>query len=170
MNHSLAQKIYEEIKNEPYNVSTEFCVEAPNCYFKGIRLIKALAELGYAVRGRVADIDWKNTPVPSEIVSLIPKDAQERHFFVEVMMDDEWRTLDPSIDPETEKLGFRAVSFDGDPRTCFDLDKRYMHVEQIDFLSTFSQEDVGENYFNMMLPFLISVNEWFDSQRKVIKS
>jgi len=123
MDHSHLEKIYNEIKEEPYLVSTEPNVEAPNCYFKGLKFLKNATELGYLARGRVADIDWNNSPTPKEITNLIPSDIQEKHFYVEIMIDDKWRTLDPSMDSKSEKLGFRAVSFEGDDRTCFDLHK-----------------------------------------------
>lgn len=168
MNHSAAQKIYEEIRNEPYTVSTEFGIEAPNCYFKGIRLIKSLAELGYTVRGCVADIDWKDTIIPNEITSLIPSNIQERHFFVQVIINDQWVTLDPSIDPITAKLGFRMVDFNGDDRTCFNIGKIYTHNEQIELLLNFAKKGVMENYFQQMNPFLVRVNEWFKTQRSSI--
>ena len=166
MDHSLAKKIYEAIRNEPYLVSTEVGVEAPNCYFKGLRLIRALGELGYAVKARLADIDWTNTPIPTQITSLIPNGCQERHFYIEVLIDNEWRTLDPSIDPATAKLGFRMVDFAGDDKTCFDLDRIYTHEEQVEFMNTWGEGDSAlKQYFFEMHPFLLAANKWLKEKR-----
>ena len=164
MDHSHLEKIYNEIKEEPYLVSFEFGVEAPNCYFKGVRLIKAAAELGYEVRGRVADVDWNDTPAPKEIINLRPQGGAEKHFYVEVKIDEQWRTLDPSMDQQSEKLGFRAVSFEGDDRTCFDLHKVYSQEEQIKEFQSISDESQKE-YFKNMKPFLSAFNEWIEAER-----
>ena len=166
MKHLAACKIFEDIRNEPYLVSTSPMVEAPNCYFKGIRLIKELAQLGYAVKGHVADIDWADTPVPDEIVNLRPKDfPSEQHFYLSVLIDGVWRVIDPSIDPQTATLGFRMVEFEGDARTCFDLQRKLSQKEQIEVFQKMADIKMIEDYFQKNAVFLQAINEWLEKSR-----
>jgi len=164
MDHSRLEKIYNDIRQEPYMVSTQYGKEAPNCYFKGLRFMKSAGELGYPVKARIGDFDWKDTPTPDEVIALAPPGHQEMHFYVELYIDNQWRTLDPSIDDKTEKLGFRKVSFEGDQKTCFDLHKLYSQDEQVRKIETLD-ERVLKEYFTKMGPFLNTFNEWIEAER-----
>lgn len=166
MRHERARQIFEEIRNEPYRVSTAPDIEVPNCYFKGIRLIKELEQIGYAVRGKVAEMDWRVSPLPQEIIDLRPNDYQEeQHFYVEVEIDGEWRVIDPSIDPASAALGFRMVEFEGDPQTCFHLTREFSQEEQIAIFEKMARPAFIEAHFQKNEAFLTAVNAWLDKNR-----
>ena len=164
MNHSNLEKIYNDIREEPYLVSTEANVKAPNCYFKGMELIETYARLGVPVRAKVAIFDWKKSPIPSHITDLISNDITHTHFYVEALIDNDWRTLDPSIDPKSEKLGFRMVDFKGDENSCFELSHVFSDHDQAErYLNITDQEKII--YFQKMKPFLKAFNEWIEAER-----
>jgi hypothetical protein len=168
MNHAYLEKIYNELCEEPYLISTELGVEAPNCYFKGLKFLKAATELGYMARGCVADITWDVPAVPENIRNLISKDVQERHFYIEIIIDGEKRILDPSIDSKTAEFAFRQVPFEGDQRTCFDLGYQYSDVEQIKLFENMNENNSMQEYFEKMNPFLTAFNDWIASERAKI--
>lgn len=168
MAHELAQKIFETIRSEPYRVSTEPGVLAANCYFKGIRLITELSQLGYPVKACVGEMDWSKSPLPQEIIELRSKKHQlGQHFWVSIFIDDEWRMIDPSIDPKTAELGFRMVDFTGDTRTCFEVTKTFSQKEQMDNYQVFQDKFFTDEYFEHNRLFFRAVNEWLDINRMI---
>lgn len=168
MDHSCARAIYEDIRNVPYQVSTKPGVPAANCYFKGMRLIEKLSQLGYPVKACVGEMDWTKGPIPEEITALRPVDyPPEQHFWVSIEIDGVWRMIDPSIDPITAELGFRMVDFDGDARTCFHLTRVYSQKEQIENLQAILQPGFFEDYFEKNGAFLHAVNHWLNEKRKI---
>ena len=166
MDYSYPQKIYEDIRSVPYLVNTAPKQEFPNCYYKGMKLMTAYSRMGIPVRAKTAIFDWKKSPIPSHILALLSDDFEHTHFYVEAFINNEWRTLDPSIDPLSEKLGFNMVDFEGDDNTCFHLTKIFSDEEQLEHFSTISEEDDDfEEYFKKMTPFLKAFNEWIEAER-----
>ncbi len=166
MNHDVAKKVFERIRNQPYLVTTEQGEVAPNCFFKGCQLIHELSILGYGVRGRTAEMDWTRTPLPLEILDLIPDDILQLHFFPEVLIENEWRMLDPSIDPATARIGFHMNEFDKRKQECFKLTKVYELEEQIVVFNRISQPSYQKHYFERTRPFLLAVNAWLVRERR----
>jgi hypothetical protein len=166
MNNDYLEKIYNEIKEVPYLINTTPKEEFPNCYYKGMKLISAFAKLGVPIRAKYAVFDWRKSPIPSNIIDLLSDDFEHTHFYVEAYINNKWRTLDPSIDSKSAKLGFRAVDFKGDEKTCFHLVKVFSDEEQIErFMAVNEEADDFKEYFEKMTPFLTSFNKWIEAER-----
>ena len=166
MQHDVAKNVFERIREQPYLVSTEQGQVAPNCFFKGCQLINDLSVLGYGVRGRTAEMDWTRTPLPTEITDLILDDVLQLHFYPEVLIDGEWRILDPSIDPETAKLGFKMVEFENEEgKCCFATSNVCSLEEQIVMFNKISEPAYLEHYFSRSRLFLEAINKWLIEQR-----
>jgi hypothetical protein len=93
VDHSKAIDVFREIQARPYGISPTPAVSSNNCFYKGS---ERLGVMGYTVRGRVGETSWRNSPVPKEIVDLLPDDILVTHFFTEILIDDQWRIVDPN--------------------------------------------------------------------------
>ena len=115
------------------------------------------------VRGRVGETYWDTNIIPKEIVDLFPSDVPVLHFYVEVMIDGNWCTLDPSFQPELERLGFTIGSWDfGKP--CFDMIKVYSHDEALELQDHLDKEDVQRDYYVRSRDGLEALSKWFSAQ------
>ncbi|MGE3771048.1 MAG: hypothetical protein AB7G06_08885 [Bdellovibrionales bacterium] len=167
MDHSAARKVFEEIQARPYGLSIAYNAPANNCYFKGVELLQRLGVLGYAVRGRVGDTSWDAAIVPKHIMDLLPPDIKTTHFFVEAMIDGEWRALDPSLQPSLGKLGFAIGSWDNG-KHCFPITKLYTQEESIAYQAEWFNEEKSRDFFERGAACWRALNAWF--QEMAIKT
>jgi hypothetical protein len=163
MNHSVAQTLFEEIRNRPYAWSTSFGKSANNCYFKGIELLQRLGILGYSVRGRVGDT-YLDDSVPIAIKNLYPAQFPLTHFWVEIQIDNSWRILDASYDPPLAKAGFVVNEWNSN-RTCFDITKIYTQEEAIAYQVEWANPEYGLSYFEAVAPCANAMNQWLETMR-----
>ena len=166
MNHEVAKKIFDEIRNRPYAWSTKPGEHSNNCYFKGIELLQRLGILGYPVRGRVGDT-YLDDNVPQEIHVLYPREKEYRltHFWIEAEIDGKWRNLDPSYDPPLAKAGFRVNEFESDG-ICFDITETYSLEKAIEYQEIWSQPGYGAAYFEAIAECASAMNTWLESIRE----
>ena len=164
MIHSAAKSIFKEIQNRPYAWSTTPGVIANNCYFKGIELLQRLAILGYAVRGQVGDT-FLDPIIPRDISSLYPTQFKLTHFWVEILINNDWHKLDASYDPPLERAGFMIADWNSN-RTCFEITKTYTQEELILYQSEWAQPAYAEAYFKAIAPCANALNEWYQSFRE----
>ena len=163
---SMARKVFEDIRDQPYRVSEFIDDQAANCALKGKQLLERLGSLGYAVRGRVAEMQWENTLLPKEIVSLYPADLLATHFFIEVEEDGAWRCLDPSWDRGLEIAGFPIATWDGKNCPGFTLGKVYEFEEQAKYLNLCNDSSYASEYFVKARVFLQATNAWLEKIRR----
>lgn len=164
MNHSSAQKIFEEIRSRPYEWSSVPGKSANNCYYKGIELLQRLGILGYAVRGRVGET-YLDSNFPVEIRALYPQDLVLTHFWVEVELDDGWSILDASYDPPLAKAGFVVNSWESNT-TCFEITKTYSQEQAIAYQNEWNNPNYARDYFQRIGPCAKALNSWFADLRK----
>lgn len=162
MKHRKARQIFEEIQGRPYRVAVAPDIVANNCYYKGQELLQRLALLGYAVRGRVCETFWDPQVFPQDIVDLHPDDILSTHFYVEVLVDDEWRIIDPSFQPALAQYGFTIGSWEGTPTPCFPAVKIYSDVEMAQYQRLWRSPGYMENYFQRCQDFLSRMNAWLE--------
>lgn len=161
MDHSLAQSIFDEIQARPYNVAVTADEPANNCYYKGLELIQKLGELGYAVRGRIGETQW-HAMVPVTILEMMPQDVPVTHFFVEILLDGEWRVLDASFQPALAKFGFPVGGWETG-QLCFPIHKLYSQEEVLLYFEKWADEDLLADYFARGRPAFEALNLWFDN-------
>lgn len=163
MRNELAQNIFDEIRDRPYRVAL-YPEIANNCYFKSVELIQKLTDLGFPMRGRVGEIDWADTPCPPEILKLLPEDAVETHFFPEIMIDQEWRTLDPTWNKSfAVKYGLPYSEFGANNHSCFKIHRLYNLEEQAAYVWNFlNDKETADTYMQKARPFLTALNNWLE--------
>ncbi len=164
MNHQRAKKVFTEIQALPYGLSLAPDEESNNCFFKGTKLIKELAILGYAVRGRVGETYWDSNIIDEEIISLLPEDILVTHFFPEVMVDGVWRIVDPTFQPSLEKYGFQIGSWEGTKNTCFPITKLYSQEASITYQERWFNPAYQQDFFERGKPCWRALNKWFSER------
>lgn len=165
MNHKIAEALFEEIRNRPYEWSTAVGKSANNCYFKGIELLQRLGILGYVVRGKVGET-FLDEKIPAEIRALYPARFPLTHFWVEAQIDGNWRVLDASYDPPLAAAGFKVNQWDSN-HTCFEITKEYTQEEAIAYQAEWNNPVYGSNYFEAVGPCAAALNRWFQTIRRV---
>lgn len=160
MDHSRAIKAFEEIQARPYRIGVKPEDKAQNCFFKGIELLQRLGIMGYTVRGRVGETYWDKNIVPSEIVNLLPDDILTTHFFVEAHIDNEWRVLDPSFQPELARIGFTIGSWENG-KHCFPITKLYSQEESLAYQEKWFDPAYQDDFFGRGGACWKALDAWF---------
>lgn len=160
LDHSIARELFFEIRERPYQTSTDVYSAANSCYFKNSDLLVGLGQLGYEVRGRTALSHWHDV-IPEEIKNLADPKYEVLHFFIEVNLENEWLRLDASFHESLKKHGFRVYDFEHAEDTCFDLEKIYTQSEALQIMEKWRSIEYVESYFNDNAEFLSKLNDWF---------
>jgi len=160
MDHLEAKKIFKEIQSRPYRLSLTPTQTAQNCYFKGIELLQRLGIMGYTVRGRVGETYWDKEIIPDEIVSFYPENLLTTHFFVEAKIDGKWQILDPSFQPNLEKVGFTIGSWENN-KHCFPITKLYSQEESLAYQQKWFSPNYQEHFFKEGKLFWKALDDWF---------
>ena len=163
MNYNdIAKEIFEEIRDRPYRVAL-YPDRAENCYYKGTELIDRLTTLGFAMRARIAEIQWDDTPCPKELLSLHPTDADTTHFYPEIFLDNEWKILDPSWNKSfAQKYDLPYSEFGQNNESCFKIHKLLDQEEQASYVAGWSAKLENPQAFKQYEPFLTALNEWLE--------
>lgn len=161
MDHSRAKEIFAEIQARPYTLSLKPGEPSNNCYFKGIELLQRLAILGYAVRGRVGEIFWDPNIIPPDVYRYWPGDILVTHFYPEVMVEGEWRIVDPSLQPSLSKYGFTIGQWEKGGASCFPITKLYTQEESLAYQQTWFSQAHQKDFFERGGPFWHALNDWF---------
>lgn len=162
--NDIAKQIFEEIRDRPYRGAI-YPEKAWNCYHKGTELLGKLAILGFPVRARIVEIDWQDTPVPKNILALIPEGSYETHFHVEIFMDDEWKLLDPSWNKSfAKKFNLPYSKFGADNESCFKIINVLDEQKQAYHYTShwLHQRDTNTEYFYAYKKFIVALNKWLE--------
>lgn len=168
MKHDQARAIFEDIRARPYGVAEVQGAACHNCYYKGIELLQRLGILGYAVRGRIGEVDWRELPLPPEVLGLVPDGMDSTHFWVEVCEDGVWRALDASFQPGLAVRGLRIGEWDNGA-TCFTITKLYSQEEVAAYFDKWADPALEAAEFARAGAFFRAVNRWFGEGEGVEK-
>ena len=158
-------KFFDEIRDKPYRISVSINERADNCYFKSIDLSEKLIPLGYTIRSKLGEMDWHSFPMPENIKTLIPKNVIQRHFYLEIFIDNEWRILDPSLPKSlATNLNLPYSKFGKNNKSCFEMTRIYSPQEQSDYMiDALNNPQVWNEYFEKSQNFLKALNLWLTS-------
>ncbi|MFB6191616.1 MAG: hypothetical protein ABEJ64_04260 [Candidatus Nanohaloarchaea archaeon] len=156
-------ELYEKAQQVPYACLEDrdpgrlFETGRGSCLEKNAWLGERYEELGIPVRYRLVEFDWRDLPLPEEVLEL-RDDYTGEHLVLEIERGGEWLTVDASWDPGLEDAGF-PVTGDWDGRSdtgvaVEPLDSREldgnpgsMHVEGSEFFDALNDylEDVRDS-------------------------
>jgi len=115
------------------------------------------------VRGRVGET-YLDEQIPLEVRNLYPANIPLTHFWAEIEIENNWRILDASYDPELAKVGFIVNEWDSN-RTCFEITKAYTHEEIIEYQTKWSDPECARSYFEAIGQCATALNNWFETLR-----
>lgn len=161
-----ARLVFEEIRERPYRVTEKVGdVDAPNCANKGMELSKILSMFGYAVRGRIIEMDWREMKLPANVLSLYPQEYPATHYYLEVLEDGAWHALDASFDQELiDKLGYKQGEWRNGQPSLTPVSV-YNEEDTAKYLQEWWSAEKEAEYFEKAGPFLKAVNQWLANKR-----
>src|SRR3989344_9376662 len=115
MNKELAAKSFLEIRDIPYRIPLAVGERDDCCSGKATHLKESLEKLGYTVRFRVCTFRWSSIDLPVNVAETPHKDLST-HSYLEVLINDSWRVVDPTWDKQSAKV-FHINEWDGETAT-----------------------------------------------------
>lgn len=119
-----------------------------------------LTILGYTVRRRVCETYWNPALFPPEIINLCPEELLNTHCFVEVLIDNHWKVLDPSFQPELAVYGLPVCDWENST-LCFPVIRLYDLEETNSYQALWRNESYKEKVFYMAREFWAALDQWF---------
>lgn len=159
--------IFNKVRDIPYNIPIYYGDKDDCCSGKSEMLFNLLKSKRYKVRYRVCVFLWDQLPLPKEIMK-IPHDKDCTHTYLEIFMDNKWRTLDATWD-----IGLKGVFYvnewDGKSSTqiavkpikIFPLKKSLSIVKN-------QTKEVIDNDLSRNKNFYIALNKWLERVRAKI--
>ncbi|MEO1004151.1 MAG: hypothetical protein AAFX65_13705 [Cyanobacteria bacterium J06638_7] len=163
MSHQVAKRVFREVRDRPYAWALSPGSHTNNCYVKGVELLQRLGMLGYTVRGRVGENSFDRR-LPERIRRLHPGEFLLTHFWVEVLLDEQWLILDASYDSALSHAGFPVREW-GDNAPCFNINRVYTQPEAISHQMKWSDEVFLRRYYAAIAAFAHALNHWYESAR-----
>ena len=114
---SEASAVFSRVRGVPYVMGLDgdpaklFSENRGNCTRKHAHLAHRLQRLGYSVQYGIATFDWRQLPIPQEILALL-KDPVDTHLFLYTSRDGIEVVVDATWDPEMPD-GFASNTWDG---------------------------------------------------------
>ncbi len=106
-------KIFKYVQKIPYRVckfekeKITYKLKYGDCRHKAFLLKTLLEKQGYEVMEIKVIFDWKDLPIPKEIISILKKSSTIwPHDSLKVKIKNRWVKIDPTWNPELEKKGF----------------------------------------------------------------
>ena len=104
-------ELFEKAQSVPYflfkhrDSSKLFDLNKGCCAEKLIWLGSKLKEMKIPVKYYLIEFNWKDLPIPEEIIKLRKKE-KEQHLALKAKLDKKWIWIDPTWDLSLEKIGF----------------------------------------------------------------
>jgi len=122
---NLIVKIFEEVQKIPYKVckfekkKIDKDLKFGDCRHKSYLLKQLLQKKGFEVKEIKVIFDWKDLPLPKELLSILKKSSTVwPHNSLKVKVDNKWLKVDCTWNPRLEKKGFPITkSWDGKTNT-----------------------------------------------------
>lgn len=170
-----AARLSARVRDIPYALGTGGNVDrllenkAADCADKHLFLRKKLQELGYKVELGMAQFDWRNLPIPEDILSLLKQPVQH-HLFLYTGFEKAENILDVTFDQGMKHLGFSIFDWDGSSPT--DLTVKAIKISKIkpivldtrSFISSKIKQLKHLN--NEPTPFNDAFNAWLGEKRR----
>lgn len=168
-----ASAFFTRARNVPYIMGLDgdplklFTENRGNCTRKHAYLSHELQGLGYQIQYGVALFDWRDLPIPYELLSLL-KDPLDTHLFIYVSRDGREVTVDATWDPEMP-VGFPSNSWDGQNSTPIavpPLRVTRIHPRLLEARALISSTlgQLKRKVIPSSTPFNDAMNSWFNRE------
>ncbi len=174
-------KLFEFVQSYPYQIrpvgdtSREgvdlYDLEEGDCRHKRNALYALLESKGYEVRKVAIVFDWKDLPVPKEILDLRRQSGTRAfHSGMDVKIKGKWVAIDPTWDKDLIEAGFPVnENWDGESpmkNVTFGECTRVQHDEYEKISDLYGKFDIPYPVQSENQAFVQALNEWLKKQRK----
>ena len=114
----VAVELFTKVRDVPYALNADGNIEGlfedgvAGYTRKHLYLLPRLKKLGYKVDIGIAEFDWRELPIPTDIQELL-KDPHGYHMFLYVGTGKATKVVDATWDKGMTRLGFPVFSWDG---------------------------------------------------------
>src|SRR3989344_4601818 len=176
MNRQTAVNLTLAVRDVPYSLGSDGNTEGllsegiGGCARKHFYLMPRLQSLGYKVSLGVAKFDWRELPIPKNILSLL-KEPVQTHLFLYFGLDKPKHGLDVTWDKGMKSLGFPVFDWDGFSRTGIVVTPIYGSIRKINPLILSIRSLASSNLQKLLgqadkpTPFNDAFNKWLSKVR-----
>jgi hypothetical protein len=155
------------VRDIPYRIPTKFAEKNYSCAGKHKMLKELFEKIGLNVRPRICETKWSLIKQIPKNILKISHDDETLHLYLEAFIDDEFKTIDASLESKLENV-FEINKWDGksDTLICFPPTKIYSPEKSLGiFNSKINEKDYLERLENNY-EFYTEFNSWLDTIRK----
>lgn len=164
MDKELAVKYFLEVRDIPYRIPLAEGESDDCCSGKSIQLKDSLEKLGYTVRFRVCTFGWSSINLPVNVGEVPHKDLST-HSYLEVLINDSWRVVDPTWDRQIAKA-FHINEWDGESATEIAVKPlEIISVEKSNVIMTSGESAVDDKDLKINGKFYEAFNIWLENLR-----
>jgi hypothetical protein len=165
-----AIKDFINVRDKPYHLDVESPMFGCNCYTKALDLQESLEKLSYQTRIMICYFDWRESPIPTDILKLYDHSQETTHAWLQVRSNSfqEWQDVDPTWDAPLAKYGFQIAKWDGLGCTSMAvLPKFRMSFEEgRKYLEKSAQDTKEDNrYRKENKAFFVELSRWMEDAR-----
>lgn len=161
--------VFRLVRDIPYKVTLTQSLQDYCCSTKSMLLASLLEKEGLRTKQVICTFDWKDTPLPQEIVSLPYQVEETTHQFTQVYIPEtsRWVNCDPTWDRLLEKAGFKISEWDGVTDTILAVSPKHILSEQeySALWVRYSEQSEVDAYYDYHRDFFTAMNRWILDQR-----
>ena len=156
--------LFNSIRDTPYKIPLKWGEEDNCCSGKHEKLFKLLKKHGYKVRYRVCVFLWSSLNLPPELVK-IPHEDDCTHTYLEIFLDNDWKTLDATWDSKLRKL-FHINEWDGksNTETAVKPTKNFSPQKSLEIMNNQNENTIKKD-LEINGKFYKAFNEWLEENR-----
>ena len=94
---------FKKIRDIPYRIPLALGEQDDCCSGKSEKLLKVFQDNGYQARYRVCSFRWSDIRLPEDIAK-VPHEDDCTHTYLEVLIGDTWKIVDPTWDKGLQKI------------------------------------------------------------------
>lgn len=166
-----APELVNRVRDVPYVLGADGKPDAllsdnfGGCARKHLFLAPRLKQIGYGVEIGIAQFDWRELPIPKDILSLLKQPIQY-HMFLFLNREGKDFVVDATWDSEMHKLGFPLIEWDESNQSNLGVKSTHVYKQNLFVLQSRSFVSESLRAFNTVLkgrqgtPFNDAFNNW----------
>lgn len=164
---SRAIQTFETTHDIPYSIPLTISESDNSCVGKNQQLLEALRKFDYQVRWRVCTFKWSDLGLPTKVLS-IPHNDEATHAYLEVFINNEWKTVDTSWDSKLKNV-LPVTKWDGMSSTQIAVTplEIYSPEKSTNIMNNLNEEEFDKE-IKVNGEFYKELNKWLEEVRKSI--
>ncbi len=170
MDVSKRKEFFRFIRDIPYKIALLEDEQDYCCSTKSTMLSALFEKNGLETRQIICKFDWRDTPLPPDILSLPynPDDTTHQYFQVFIPETSKWVNCDPTWDVGLKSLGFKVAEWDGlsDTELAVNPTHIYSASESSNMINgIFQDRALISAHMDFHRDYYYAINRWMASGR-----